>query len=75
MRCVVTFKMKRGLEVQMTVDMNINSSIINNWSCVPDTWLLIKQTEIQTEPKISQLWANRATGNLVPAEAENVLSV
>lgn len=52
---VVTIETKRALEVQMTVNMNINSSIINSWGCLPDTLLLIKQSEgAQAKPETSQ---------------------
>lgn len=59
----VTFEMQRGLEVQMTVNMNINSSVINNWSCLPDTWLLIKGSEgAQAKPETPPLRALVPTG-------------
>lgn len=55
--------MQSSLEVQMTVNMNINSSIINNWNCLPDTWLLIKGSEgAQAKPETSQL---RAKGSVL----------
>lgn len=73
---VVTFEIKRGLEVQMTVNININSRVINNRSCLPDTWLLIKQSEgAQAKPETSQLGAKASAGTPVLAGTEDTLNV
>lgn len=69
--------MQSGLEVQMTFNMNINSSVINNWSCLPDTWLLIKGSEgAKAKPETSQL---RAKGSVlrasIPAGPEDIQKV
>lgn len=72
----VTFEIKRGLEVQMAVKMNINSRVINNWSCLPDTWLLIKRSEgAQAKPETSQLGAKASARAPVLAGTEDALNV
>lgn len=73
---VVTSEIKRGLEVQMTVNMNINSTVINNWSCLPDTWYLIKQSEgAQTKPETSQLRAKASAAAPVLAGTEDAQNI
>lgn len=73
---VVTFEMQRGLEVQMTVNMNINSSVINNSSCLPDTWLLIKEVRSSSQARNISAQGGRIRARaLVPRGTEDVLNV
>lgn len=73
---MVTSEIKRGLEVQMTVNMNINGTVINNWNCLPDTWYLIKQSEgAQTKPETSQLRAKASAAAPVLAGTEDAQNI